>query len=94
MADIVACRRHRSPKRCVLQASQLTEALCHAARALANLCVDGDVTAAIQQKAAAEGAVTDSKSPWPGRFALAGGVAFALALHALAAPSEFIYFQF
>ncbi|MGB0591188.1 MAG: MBOAT family O-acyltransferase [Myxococcota bacterium] len=43
---------------------------------------------------AAEGAVTDSKSPWPGRFALAGGVAFALALHALAAPSEFIYFQF
>ena len=33
-------------------------------------------------------------SPWPSRFALAGGVALALALHALAAPSEFIYFQF
>ena len=43
-----------------------------------------------QGEAAEEGAVPNRV----GAFALAGGAALALALHALAAPSEFIYFQF
>ena len=56
-----------------------------------NVCV---YALSLYDAEAPEGSVTDSESLWPGRFAVAGGVALALALHALAAPSEFIYFQF
>ena len=58
---------------------------------LPNVCV---YALALYDSDAPEGSMSPDESPWVGRFALAGGAALALAIHALAAPSEFIYFQF